>query len=93
MAGVSAHGGVETTASPRKGSPGYLKWYWTKGEGRAKWNTWRELRAHLIKFMSPAMADRVTSVWYHDATGVWSGSDLNRVRHGKPPRGKVVGPG
>jgi len=28
MAGVSVHGGVETTASPRKGSPGYLKWYW-----------------------------------------------------------------
>ena len=66
---------------------------WTKGAGRAKWNTWRELRAHLIKFMNPAMADRVTSVWYHDATGVWSGSDLNRVRHGKPPRGKRIGPG
>jgi hypothetical protein len=39
------------------------------------------------------MADRVTSAWYHEGTGMWAGSDKNRVTHGKPPRGKVVGPG
>lgn len=93
MPGVSAHGGVEATADPRPGSRGYLKWYWCFGPGRSKWNSWTELHSHLVKFLTPAVADRVTSAWYHAATGLWAGSDANRVKHGKPPRGKVIGPG
>ncbi len=27
------------------------------------------------------------------AAGHSAGSDLNRVKHGKPPRGRLVGPG
>jgi hypothetical protein len=38
------------------------------------------------------MAKRVPSA-YHAATGLWDGSDLNRVRHGKPPRSNVIGRG
>ena len=38
-------------------------------------------------------AKRVAAQWYHEATGRWPGSDANRVAHGKPPRGKVIGPG
>lgn len=93
MAGASIHGGVEATANPKPGSRGYLKWYWVAGPGRRKWNTWTELHNHLRKHLSPGMAKRVTSAWFHAATGIWSGSDLNRVRQGKPPRGKRVGPG
>jgi hypothetical protein len=89
MAGVSAHGGAETTANPRPGSPGYLKWYWTKSpEGLAKWRSsphpWTALYNHLAKHMNPAMAKRVASQWFHDTMGYWPGS-----RGGKNP----VGPG
>lgn len=77
-----------------KGNGGIdLKHYWIAGEGRAKWSTWTELYTHLVKFLGPDRAKRVTSQWYHDATGLWAGSDANRVAHGHPPRGKVIGPG
>jgi hypothetical protein len=59
-----------------------LKWYWTAGPGRGKWSTWTELHAHLRKFLSPGMAKRVTSAWYHAATGHWVGE-----KKGKNPRG------
>lgn len=93
MSVASAHGGIQTAPNPKPGSPGYLKWYWIAGPGRAKWSSWTELHNHLVKFLTPAMAKRVTSVWYHEATGLYGGSDANRVAHGKPPRGKIVGPG
>lgn len=82
MAGVSAHGGVEATANPKPGSRGYLKWYWTQGPGRAKWSTWTELYTHLVKYLGEATAKRVTSAWYHAATGHWVGE-----KKGKNPRG------
>jgi len=71
--------------------------YWTKGEGLAKWaespKPWTTLRAHLLKFMPAEKATRTASQWFHDVFGFWPGSDLNRVTHGEPPRGHVVGPG
>lgn len=86
-----------TAADPKPGTRGYLKWYWTKGEGLAKWSTsphpWTALYHHLLKFMNAEEAKRTASQWFHDVFGFWSGSDLNRVTHGKPPRGKRIGPG
>jgi hypothetical protein len=72
--------------------------YWTKDpRGLAKWadkkDPWTELFHHLSKFMNPEMAKRTAANWFHDVFGFWPGSDLNRVTHGKPPRGKVIGPG
>ncbi len=65
-----------------------LHFYWTKGPGLAKWvsspTPWRTLRGHLIKYMSPGMADRATSRWFHEVFGYYSGH-----RKGKNP----VGPG
>lgn len=79
---------------PGDGGKGFdLKRYWITGEGRAKWNTWTELYHHLVKFMPPGKAKRTAAQWYHEATGLWAGSDANRVAHGHAPRGKVVGPG
>lgn len=69
----------------------------TKGEGLAKWaekeHPWTELYHHLLKYMNPEMAKRTSTVWYHEVMGVYPNSDAARVMHGKPPRGKVVGPG
>jgi hypothetical protein len=71
--------------------------YWTRGEGLGEWaeadDPWTELFHHLAKFMNPDEAKRTATVWFHDVFGFYPGSDLNRVTHGKPPRGKVVGPG
>lgn len=74
-----------------------LKHYWTKGEGLAKWakspHPWTELHRHLSKFLGPERAKHVAAEWFHDVFGFWPGSDMNRVTHGKPPRGDKVGPG
>lgn len=71
--------------------------YWTKGEGLAKWaekpHPWTSLYHHLMKYMNPEMAKRTATRWFYDVFHFYPGSDLNRVTHGKPPRGKVVGPG
>jgi hypothetical protein len=72
--------------------------YWTKNpEGLAKWaskpDPWTELYHHLLKYLDPELAKRTAAQWFHDVFGFWPGADLNRVTHGKPPRGKVVGPG
>ncbi len=71
--------------------------YWVLGEGRQKWihslHRWTTLYRHLVKFMPPEEAKRTTSKWFQEAVGYASGSDLNRVRSGKPPRGKRIGPG
>lgn len=71
--------------------------YWTKGEGLAKWasapDPWTQLYHHLLKYMSPGKAKRTATNWFFDVFHFYPGSDLNRVTHGKPPRGKKVGPG
>jgi hypothetical protein len=74
-----------------------LHHYWTHGEGLAKWadtpTPWTNLYHHLLKYMNPEEAKKTASKWFEDVFGFAAGSDLNRVTHGKPPRGKVVGPG
>jgi hypothetical protein len=71
--------------------------YWTRGAGLAKWaetpKPWTALYGHLVKFMPPEKAKRTAAEWFHDVFGFWPGADLNRVAHGKPPRGHLVGPG
>lgn len=75
-----------------------LHHYWTREpDGLAKWadsdTPWTDLRDHLLKFMDPDEAKRTATNWFHDVFGFYPGSDANRVAHGKPPRGKVIGPG
>lgn len=81
-AGVDTHPGGEQ-----------LKHYWVYGEGAAKWSTWTELRDHLLKYLNPEMANRTATEWFHLRYGFYPGADLNRVKHGQPPRGHKVGPG
>jgi hypothetical protein len=71
--------------------------YWTKGEGLAKWaptdDPFTELYHHLLKYLPDDEAKRTAANWFHDVFGFWPGADLNRVTHGKPPRGQRIGPG
>ena len=80
-----------------KGNAEDLKKYWMVGKGAAKWvgspHPWTSLYHHLVKYMPPDKAKRTAAEWFHEHFGFWPGADLNRVAHGKPPRGKVVGPG
>lgn len=47
-----------------------LREYWAHGEGRAKWDKWRELRRHLKKYVkSPHVLDGLTSNIYRLAKG------------------------
>lgn len=76
-----------------------LKNWWLHGPGAALWvNTdkpWTNLYNGLIEHahMTPTMAKQVASRWFIEEFGFAAGSDKNRVAHGHPPRGKVVGPG
>ena len=70
-----------------------LKEFWLHGKGAGEWATWTELYGHLKKHMVDELAKRTAAEWYHERYGIWPGSDKNRVLHGKPPRGQVVGPG
>jgi hypothetical protein len=85
--------GVDT----HPGDARQLKDYWTRGKGLAKWATtpdpYTELYHHLLRYLPPDEAKRTAAEWFHDVMGFWPGSDLNRVTHGHPPRGKRVGPG
>ncbi len=85
---VQAAAGVDTHPGGEQ-----LKHYWVYGEGAAKWSTWTELYHHLVKYLNPEMAKRTAAEWFHERYHFWPGSDLNRVKHGKPPRGHRVGPG
>lgn len=71
--------------------------YWVHGKGLAKWagapKPWTELEHHLLKYLPPDEAKRTAAQWFHEVFGFWPGSDLNRVTHGHPPRGKKIGPG
>lgn len=100
-ANLNAGGGTQAAEAVKSvaGAEGSerLHEYWTKGEGLAKWaespKPWTTLYGHLMKFMPPDKAKRTAAQWFHDVFGFWPGSDLNRVTHGEPPRGHVVGPG
>lgn len=77
-----------------------LHHYWTKGEGLARWakspTPWRTLLANLqeeVKDKPLEVLKKWTSRWFIEVFGYAAGSDKNRVAHGKPPRGKRVGPG
>ena len=75
------------------GDDDVFKRYWIYEEGRARWNTFTELVAHLVKHVSPSKAKRIAADWFHERYGFWPGDDRNRVRQGKPPRGDRIGPG
>lgn len=70
-----------------------LHHYWVYGGGAAKWSTWTELVAHLTKHVGPLKAKTFASRWFFERYHFYAGSDLNRVKHGKPPRGDRIGPG
>lgn len=80
-------------------TPGHdeLHHYWTRGPGLAKWaespKPWTTLVAHLTKYVGPEKAKIYASRWFIEVFHFAAGSDLNRVTHGKPPRGHRVGPG
>lgn len=85
-------------AKPGDGNAEALHRYWTKNpKGLAKWaetdSPWTHLYRELLRFLPPEEAKRTATTWFHDVFGFYPGADLNRVTHGKPPRGKVVGPG
>lgn len=84
-------------------TPGHdeLHHYWTIGKGRRKWvnspTPWTTLLALLVEHVKPPKPLEVlkkwASRWFIEVKGYAAGSDKNRVAHGKPPRGKIVGPG
>lgn len=90
-----SHPGPERRVAGHDTHPGgeQLKHYWLHGEGAGKWSTWTELYHHLVKYLPPERAKRTAAEWFHERYGIWPGADLNRVKHGKPPRGHKVGPG
>ncbi|MCW2674806.1 MAG: hypothetical protein JWP14_3395 [Frankiales bacterium] len=64
-----------------------LKLYWTKSpEGLAKWAThphpWTTLYHHLVKFVNPEFAKRLTETYFVAVFGIHSGT-----RKGKNPTG------
>lgn len=92
---------IETRLAGKDVTPGHdqLHHYWTRGEGREKWvhspKPWTTLVALLSRHpeVGPERAKTFASRWFIEVFGYAAGSDLNRVRHGKPPRGHRVGPG
>lgn len=98
---------MATRAAGHDITPGHdeLHHYWTREpEGLARWiystHPWttlheqvtQEVREH-GRAVSPEQIKRWVSRWFIEVFGFAAGSDLNRVTHGKPPRGKLVGPG
>ena len=80
------------------GDANRLKAYWLTGTGgtvKIRWNTpgdFDRCVKELDKYM-PGRAEGYCANLHKIATGNWPGSDANRVASGKPPRGKVIGPG
>jgi hypothetical protein len=68
---TAAH--IDVVADPRPGSRGYLKWYWTKGPGLAKWrlspHPWTALRRHLLGKVPAQYLDATVSAWFEDVFG------------------------
>jgi hypothetical protein len=92
---VSAAAGADVTPGNDE-----LHHWWTRGKGRALWvkspEPWTTLVAQLMEHvegLTLARAKRWASRWYIEVFGYAANSDKARVAHGKPPRGKVVGPG
>lgn len=89
---------VEKSPAGVKGAA-QLHEYWTKDpRGLAQWasapDPWTQLYHHLQKYIAdPDKAKRTAAQWFQDVFHFWPGSDLNRVTHGHPPRGKSIGPG
>lgn len=76
----------------------FLHHYWTRDpRGLAKWaksdKPWTALVGHLTDKVGLKRAKIYASAWFKEVFGYAAGSDKNRVVHGKPPRGKKVGPG
>lgn len=86
---------------PENADNNNLKEYWTKNpKGLAKWATkphpWTTLKNQLLKAapeLGEERAKRIATEWHHEVFGDYPGSDTARVRQGKPPRGKTIGPG
>lgn len=77
------------TSSINPGNGARLKFYWTRGEGLAKWaaspHPWGTLHALLLKIpLKEPLATRLTETYFVSVFGFHSGS-----RGGKNP----VGPG
>jgi hypothetical protein len=55
-----------------------LRYYWAFGEGRQKWinspHPWTTLRDHLLKYVSPSVADGEASNIFKMATGHYPSS-------------------
>ncbi len=83
---TAAH--IDVIADPKPGSRGYLKWYWTKGPGLAKWakspHPYTALKRHLADKVPLQHLDEIVAQWFHDVFGIWPGE-----RKGKNP----IGPG
>ena len=86
--------------NPGDGNADQLHRYWVAGPGLAKWKTkprpWTALYKQLHRpdrIANEMMAKATASKWFREVFGYASGSDLHRVNSGKPPRGKVIGPG
>jgi hypothetical protein len=84
-------------------TPGHdeLHHYWVAGPGLARWagspTPWTTLLKLLVEHVKPPkpleVLKRFASRWYIEVFHYSAGSDKARVAHGKPPRGKIVGPG
>jgi len=85
---VEAAAGHDTTMGHDE-----LHHWWVYEEGRERWHTWTELYDQLLPKVGPVKAAVYTSAWFKERFGFYSGSDLNRLKNGKPPRGEKVGPG
>jgi hypothetical protein len=94
MLGVSVYGGVEPQLAQSSRhvdtSSGIDRRF---RPGKCKGNSWSDSHSHFVKHMGPATAARTTSAWHHAASGRSTGSNLNRLRQGKSPRGEVTGRG
>jgi len=79
-------------------TPGHdqLHHWWVYGPGKARWHTWTELLANLVEEVHdkpPETLKKWASRWFFERYGYYAGADINRVKHGKPPRGHRIGPG
>jgi hypothetical protein len=82
---------------PGDGNAERLKRWWLT-EGLSRWATkphpWTALTRELTKKTgNPEMSKRLATDLFKAHFGYGPGADVHRVAHGKPPRGKVIGPG
>jgi hypothetical protein len=100
---LSRYTGAVQAAAGHDTTPGHdeLHHYWVAGPGLAEWRgspkPFTTLVALLTEHVKPprptSTYKKWAATWFHEVFGFWPGSDLNRVTHGHPPRGHVVGPG